>query len=67
MQIIQPNKISKTNIQIIKSRKIITNPRDTIRRTWLKNHPSLGESDQVVWKYGILIDEFESKYTPYMN
>ena len=67
MQIIQPNKISKTNIQIIKSRKIITNPRDTVRRTWLKNHPSLGESDQVVWKYGNLIDEFESKYTPYMN
>jgi hypothetical protein len=67
MQIIQPNKISKSDIRIIKSRKIITNPRDTVRRTWLKNHPSLGESDQVVWKYGILIDEFESKYTPYMN
>jgi hypothetical protein len=67
MQIIEPTKISNRIIQIIKSRKIITNPRDTVRRTWLKNHPSLGESDQVVWKHSNLIDEFEYKYSPYIN
>jgi len=67
MQIIEPNTFSKTIIKIIKSRKIITNPRDTVRGTWMKNHPSIGESDQVVWEYGIVMHEFKCKYMPYIN
>lgn len=48
-------------LSVIRSQKIITNKRDTVRRTWLKGHPSLGESDQVVWAYSLVIDEYENK------
>ncbi len=56
--------ISSSNgskLSVIRSQRIITNKRDTVRRTWLKSHPSLGESDQVVWAYTLVRDEYENK------
>jgi hypothetical protein len=50
-----------SKLSIIRSQKIITNKWDTVRRTWLKFHPSLGESDQVVWAYTLVRDEYENK------
>jgi len=54
-----PSNASK--LSVIRSQRIITNKHDTVRRTWLKFHPSLGESDQVVWAYTLVRDEYENK------
>ena len=47
-------------IEQLKQQKIITDPTDLIARTWLKGHPSLGKSDEVVWIYEIVREEFKS-------
>ena len=44
----------------LKKRRIVPkfiNPNDTIDRTWLAFHPSLGKEDAVVWEYESVIDE----------
>ena len=56
---IYPSNGSK--LSVIRSQKIITNKWDTVRATWLKPHPSDGESDQVVWAYTIVRDEYQNK------
>jgi hypothetical protein len=52
---------NRHKLSVIRSQRIITNKRDMVRRTWLKFHPSLGESDQVVWAYTLVRDEYENK------
>lgn len=42
----------------LKIQKIINDPNDLVADTWLKGHPSLGESDEVVWLYGLVRCEF---------
>jgi hypothetical protein len=55
-------KYSKNFISdILKQRKTIRDPRDIVRGTWLKLHPSLGKPDEVVWYYELVKDEFEHK------
>jgi hypothetical protein len=51
------NNMSKINQ--LRNRKIITNERDIVESTWLNNHPSLGKSDQVVWAYGKVMNDFK--------
>ena len=51
------NNMSKMNQ--LRNRKIITNERDIVESTWLNNHPSLGKSDQVVWAYGKVMNDFK--------
>ena len=48
-------------IELLKKRIIITDPQDNVESTWLKEHPSLGKPDQVVWEYESVIDEFKRK------
>ena len=48
-------------LELLKKQRIITNPEDLVARTWLKGHPSLGESDEVVWVYEIVRYEFKDK------
>ena len=57
MSQINLNNMSKINQ--LRNRKIITNERDIVESTWLNNHPSLGKSDQVVWAYGKVMDDFK--------
>ena len=45
----------------LKRQRIITLPGDTVRRTSIKGHPSLGKPDQVVWIHERMIDEIELK------
>ena len=45
----------------LKTQRIITLPRDTVRRTSIRGHPSLGKPDQVVWIHERMIDEIELK------
>jgi len=48
------------NLDQLKKRRIVPknlNPNDTIDRTWIKFHPSLGKEDAVVWEYESVIDE----------
>jgi hypothetical protein len=55
-------KYSKNYIlNILRKQKTIRVPRDIVTRTWLKLHPSLGKSDEVVWYYQLVKDEFEYK------
>jgi hypothetical protein len=52
--------MKKYDVQAIKSRFILRkkdNINDIIERTWLKHHPSLGKSDNVVWEFEAVIDE----------
>ena len=51
----------ESKLVFLKNQKIITNKRDIVSRTWLKGHPSLGQSDQVVWVYELVMNEYESK------
>jgi hypothetical protein len=51
------NNMSKINQ--LRNRKIITNERDIVESTWLNNHPTLGKSDQVVWAYGKVMNDFK--------
>ena len=51
------NNMSKMNQ--LRNRKIITNESDIVESTWLNNHPSLGKSDQVVWAYGKVMNDFK--------
>ena len=51
------NNMSKMNQ--LRNRKIITNKSDIVESTWLNNHPSLGKSDQVVWAYGKVMNDFK--------
>jgi hypothetical protein len=51
------NNMSKMNQ--LRNRKIITNERDIVESTWLNNHPSLGKSDEVVWAYGKVMNDFK--------
>ena len=48
-----------SKITQLRNRKIITNERDIVESTWLNNHPSLGKSDQVVWAYGKVMNDFK--------
>lgn len=48
-------------LEQLKKQSVITNKEDIVASTWLSGHPSLGESDQVVWAYEIVRDEFERK------
>lgn len=48
-------------IQQLKQQKVITDPKDLVASTWLKGHPSLGKSDEVVWIYEIVREEFKQK------
>ena len=62
MQSVIKTRLTKTDLARIKIRKIITDPTDIVERTWLKMHPSLHQSDQVVWEYETVRDEFCAKY-----
>lgn len=53
--------MSSPKLEVLKKQRIITDPEDLVASTWLKGHPSLGESDQVVWIYEIVRDEFKDK------
>ena len=53
--------MESTKLDKIRQQIIITDKEDMVARTWLKGHPSLGESDQVVWIYEGVRDEFYSK------
>ena len=53
--------MSSSKLELLKKQRIITDPEDLVASTWLKGHPSLGESDQVVWIYEIVRDEFKDK------
>jgi DNA-directed RNA polymerase specialized sigma24 family protein len=48
-------------LEKIKKQIIITDKEDLVANTWLKNHPSFGESDQVVWVYEIVRNQFLKK------
>jgi hypothetical protein len=50
-----------SKLELLKKQRIITHPEDLVESTWLKGHPSLGESDEVVWVYEILRCEFKNK------
>ena len=50
-----------SKLEQLKKQRIITDPQDMVARTWLKGHPSLGESDEVVWVYEIVREEFKRK------
>jgi len=45
-------------LEQLRNQKIITDPTDLVAETWLNGHPSLGESDEVVWFYEIVRSEF---------
>jgi hypothetical protein len=47
-----------SKLELLKKRIIITDLNDMVARTWLKGHPSLGQSDQVVWVYEIVRHQF---------
>lgn len=53
--------MSSQKLEVLKKQRIITDPDNLVARTWLKGHPSLGESDEVVWFYEIVRDEFKYK------
>jgi hypothetical protein len=53
--------MSSAKLSIIRNQKIITDPEDLVASTWLKGHPSLGESDEVVWLYEVVRNEFKNK------
>ena len=55
------NHIEKMNLEQIKKRIIITDENDLVASTWLKFHPSLGKSDEVVWVYEFVREEFKFK------
>ena len=61
----QINKMSQINLNNmskmdqLRNRKIITNKSDIVESTWLNNHPSLGKSDEVVWAYGKVMNDFK--------
>ena len=55
----QMNLNNMSKITQLRNRKIITNERDIVESTWLNNHPSLGKSDQVVWAYGKVMNDFK--------
>ena len=55
----QMNLNNMSKINQLRNRKIITNERDIVESTWLNNHPSLGKSDQVVWAYGKVMNDFK--------
>jgi hypothetical protein len=48
-------------LEQLKKQRIITDLENMVASTWLKGHPSLGESDEVVWVYEIVRDEFKEK------
>jgi len=50
-----------SKLELLKRQIIITDLKDMVARTWLKGHPSLGESDQVVWVYEIVRQQFREK------
>jgi hypothetical protein len=49
-------------LQQLKSQIVITNPEDVVETTTLRGHPSIGKSDDVVWIYEIVQQEFRSKF-----
>lgn len=50
-----------SKLELLKKQIIISDLEDMVASTWLKGHPSLGESDEVVWVYEIVRDEFREK------
>ena len=54
-------KMQSLKLELLKKQRIIKDPEDLVSSTWLKGHPSLGESDEVVWVYEIVRDEFMKK------
>ena len=55
----QMNLNNMSKITQLRNRKIITNKSDIVESTWLNNHPSLGKSDEVVWAYGKVMNDFK--------
>ena len=53
--------MKKMSLSELKARHIIKDPTDIVSSTWLKEHPSLGQSDEVVWEYESVRDEFKTK------
>ena len=53
---------TKIQLEEIKNQRIITRKSDTVRRTGIRGHPSLGQSDQVVWAYELVANEFEQRF-----
>ena len=55
----QMNLNNMSKMDQLRNRKIITNKSDIVESTWLNNHPSLGKSDEVVWAYGKVMNDFK--------
>jgi len=51
--------LNQSVVDKLRVRKIITNKSDIVESTWINNHPSLGKSDQVVWAYGKVMNDFK--------
>ena len=54
--------IKKINLEQLRKRRIVPkniNQDDVIERTWLKEHPSLGKEDAVVWQFESILDEMK--------
>ncbi len=51
----------KKNESLNRLRKqiIITDPYDLVESCWLKGHPSVGKPDEVVWKFGFVLDNLK--------
>jgi len=48
-------------LAILKTQIIITDPDDTVLHTHITGHPSIGNPDEVVWKYEKVCEEFRRR------
>jgi hypothetical protein len=54
--------MNRQQLEILKTRIIISDPSDLVESTRIKYHPSLGKPDEVVWKYGFVLDSIKEQY-----